>query len=432
VAEILPFRGIRFDEARAGPLSDLVAPPYDVIDPTLQEILYRRSPHNIVRIDLPKPQPEPEPYAGAATTLRDWLERGILRRDEAPAIYVTEEEFEIHGRRRRRTGMVALVRLVELGDGIHPHEHTLSGAKLDRLRFLRATRANIGHVFGLFNDTSGDLDTILEKAKRGTPLGEARDIEGTRRILWAIRDVGTISRIRSAMRQREIYLADGHHRYETALAYMKEHPESPAARYRMMTLVSVRDSGLVILPTHRLVLGRTGFYAEQLLQSLQVNFHVEPVASGAESAKALLDALAARRGTHVFGLCLRGERRYLLRLQPRAALPGAGRAAVWRRLDAVIFQTLILEHALGIRSEDVAEGRCVEYVKDFEPDIRAALEKVESGVAHALFLLNPPQPEEVQAVAAAGERMPQKTTFFYPKVYSGMVMRMLEDNEVCT
>ena len=437
--ELMPFRGIRYDEAVAGGLERNIAPPYDVVDDGLYKKLLAASPYNAVRLTLPAGPSaheggaaDPASFQRAALLLRQWLWQGILRRDDKPAIYVYDQRFALQGQTHSRTGFVALMRLVEFGKGIRPHERTLSAPKQDRLKLLRATKANFGQVFALYEDETRRVDRLLDLAKAAPPLAAAG--EGIHHSLWAITDPARLQRIETLMRNAEIFIADGHHRYETALNYMHETPDSPAARYRMMTFVNMSNPGLVVLPTHRLVHGLPGFDGKLLLKRLEAQFAIERLAGDDVGALVtrLQDKQRARR--RAFGLYFGDGNYYIAVLRDLAAMDAAPvQSPAWKRLDVAILHSLVLEAALGIKPEAVAAGRNIEYVKDLgdfgeDSPVAEAARKVREGRAQAVFFLNPARVEDVAAVAREGEKMPQKSTFFYPKVYTGLVMRMLDDD----
>jgi len=441
MADILPFCGLRFDERLAGPLDGLIAPPYDVIDESLYHELRRLSPYNVVRLILPgapdedgrAPAGTKDDYAETGDLLRNWQARGLLRREEKPALYVYEQTYEAGGERRSRTGLVALVRLVAPGEGILPHERTHAGPRADRLNLLSATKANLGQIFALYDDPHGEMAAFLEEMKDGEPRARAEDADGGGHRLWAVTDRDSIARATQALRGRDLVIADGHHRYETALTYHRRHPRSRAAAYRMMTLVALSDPGLTVLPIHRLVHDVPGFDRDTLPAALGRDFEVTAYPGGNAAARdRLLQAMAARQreGRHAFGLYLGDERHHLAVLRDRAAMDAAGvRCAAWKDLDVAVVHTLVLEKVLGLgRERPVAQH--VIYVSGLGDAVSRSGARVDRGECQALFLLNPTRVDDVAEVARAGERMPEKSTFFYPKVYTGLVMRLLDDGEI--
>jgi len=432
MTEIIPFHGTRFNAATAGEIGRLIAPPYDVINPTLREALYHQSEYNIARITKAERAPGAAPYEPAAGIWRAWRQAGVVTRDPVAGFYVYEQFFRVHDQALSRTALIALVRIRQPGDGILPHENTLAGPRADRLELLRATRTHFGLVFGIYADPPAGVDALLDPVKTTHPLAHASDRENQLHRLWAITAPDEIAEIRRLVQEKEILIADGHHRYETALNYRNEHPEDPAAQYVMIALVNASHSGLVVLPTHRLVKGTPGFHPGRFLVGLHRNFNVRTYPGDSAAVRAaVLNALRAyhERGEHVFGAYLGDGNHYILSLRGLDRMNGVSdRSEAWRRLDVAILHSLILEDALRITPEAIQKQEQIEYVQDFPHTLQDAAEQVQRGKAQALFLLNPTPVDEVLAVAHHGERMPQKSTFFYPKVYTGMVMDCLDDS----
>ncbi len=429
MAAIRPFRGVRHDPARVGDLSAVVSQPYDRIGPQLQERYYRLSPYNIVRLIRGREQPndcdEDNVYTRARDTYRRWLAEGVLVRDSRPAFYVLEQRFALpNGQERTRRGLVAALELTPFEAGVVlPHERTLAGPKADRLNLMRAIPVNFGHIFMLYPGSGVNelLQTVADEPP-AVELREAFEHEVEQR-LWTVTDPALIGALEEELApRRNLIIADGHHRYETALAFRDEmraaHPETApdaAFNFVMVTLVSLEDPGLVILPTHRLIHGYHQMGADEALRRASEYFEVQRV----ESREALEAALAAADPGHPrFGFCDGGYAVLTLR-DPEvlsALLPE--RAPAWRLLDVTILHELFIERVLGISKQAVERKNHIEYLRDPAPGYRA----VARGEAQFLLLLNPTRREQVQACAAAGERMPQKSTDFYPKVISGLVM----------
>ena len=433
MAEVVPFRGYRYDTAVAGDVARLIAPPYDVIDPAMRDVLFSQSPHNIARLirgHRKDGHPSGNPYADVARQLGAWRAQGVVRQDADPAIYVYEQHFEVHDRKFLRTGMIALTRLEEPGKGVMPHETTLAGPRRDRLDLLRATRTQFGQVFALYPDPDSAVDSLLDEAKAGTPLVHAADGWEHLHRLWAVSDPARIAQIQELMRGKDLLIADGHHRYETALAYAQERPDCDAAKYRMMTLVNMANVGLVVLPIHRLIKAVPDFHAKALLESLRRLFNVRSYPGDSEAVRrAVLASIAAEQaaGRHAFGLFVNDGRYYefvLRHADVMADIPD--RSETWRRLDVVVLHHLVLEGLLGITLEHLQAEAHVAYVQDFPHAIREAAQCVSDGESQALFLLNPTRIDDVRTVAQNGERMPQKSTFFYPKVFTGLVFNRVD------
>jgi len=427
VAEIVPFRGWRFDTQVAADLGKLIAPPYDVIDSPLRDALFRVSPYNIAhltRADRAENAPG-GPYAAAGELWAQWRKQGIVKQDDKPCLYVYQQYFEVRDRCFSRTALIGAVRLEQFGGGVVPHENTLAGPRSDRLDLVRATHAQFGQVFGLYNDPAGTILRILEPIKKDRPLAHAADRQDLLHRLWAITDPRQIAEIQKTLANREILIADGHHRYETALAFSREHPEIEAAKFRMMALVDASSVGLVILPIHRLVKGLKDFSREGFLAGLRRAFEIKSYPGDTPAVRsAALEAIRELKdeGRHAFGLYL-GDGSYRVLNLRRAELMDTRQdhSEAWRRLDVSILHRLILEEGMGVTADRIEKEVNVEYVHDFPHAIQQACDRVRSGDCQALFLLNPTSVAEVQAVAAQRERMPQKSTFFYPKIYTGMV-----------
>jgi len=402
VAEFIPFRGIRYDTSVAGPLSDLICPPYDVIDESERERLYARSPHNFVRIEFPKDGPD-DKYARAAKDLADWTNRDhILSRDGRDSFYVHYYGFELAGRQVMRRGIFGALRLYPQNEGIVlPHELTFPKAKADRLELLRATHANTSPVFGMFADEDGLMGSLgraatHERALRGEaasgPAAEAT-IGTERHVLERVEDSVTVERITSALRDQRVYIADGHHRYETALNYLAEHsgvgPNAPE-RYTLAFLCALDDPGLRIFATHRIVQG-----ADEALESaIARSFDAAPIDRGALGD--IQPGIVVAHGGVYRALTLRPT-------VDLSALPAA-----WRTLPVAIAEEFLVKPAREA-------GAQIAYEHDTERAIAG-------GTAILLRAVDPPI---LKRVADAGERMPQKTTYFYPKVPAGLVLRTL-------
>jgi uncharacterized protein (DUF1015 family) len=430
MAKIAPFAGLRYDLAVAGDINQLVAQPYDKIDKVLQANYYSRSLNNVVRVifsDEANRHPE-TPYPQAAVTLRTWLEHGVLKEDPQPAIYAYYQIFSYGGKTHTRKGFVASVELEE--KGVRAHEHTLAGPKADRLRLLRAIETNDENIFLLFSDAAGEAVKIMDAAVASQPpVIECKDDFGETHKLWAITDPQAIKALQNLVAARELFIADGHHRFETAVNYKNESLAKgwkpvgdQGFDHRMMALFPMEDPGLVIFPTHRLVKNVTDFSGMELVARLVSSFLVEPAASGEELFK-LMDSGKDR---HVFGMCALGTPSpfYLLQLKygktMDAAVPELSEAM--RSLDVTILHKLILEKELAIDKAKLEAFTHVEYYRSREE----AVAKLGKGGIQAVFLLNPTDVMGVKAVAERGERMPQKSTDFYPKLLAGLVMMPLK------
>jgi len=426
MAKIIPFRAYRFDPAVVGSISDVVAPPYDRVYPDVQAACYERSPHNIVRIIKGKAEAGDDDannvYTRAADTLREWIDGGVLVRDGAPALYVYHQGYDFDGDRLTRKGVIALGKLEP--EKVHAHEKTLKGPKEDRLKLMRATEANFGHIFMLYQDPARTADRLLATAIEGVgPLIEATDTEGNAHRVWRVTDPATIESVQGALADRDLYIADGHHRYETAVNYMKECaaagrvPTAPESfDVRMMTLFNVAEPGMSIRPIHRLVHGIDGFDPGAFFAAAAVQFDVERHPSFDEMVR----ATAAGRARHTFGVYAKGTFATLA-LRDIAVMDqmiGPERSEDYRRLDVTILHAAVLERLLGIDAAALEEQRNVTYTVDAARGVEA----VGRGEEQLLLFLNATVAAEVVRVADHGEKMPQKSTDFYPKLLTGLVL----------
>ena len=418
MADVQPLRALHYDLARVGGLQPVAAPPYDVIDAAQRAELVRRSPYNVVAIDLP--QDGADPYAHAAAVLREWTAEGVLVRDREPALWALAQDYTgPDGRRRTRHGVFARVRVEEYGPGrIRPHERTHPGPKEDRLRLTRATRANLSPIFSLYDDPAGAAWGALAARIGDVPWGEVRDDDGTVHRLWRVGDPSAAALVREALAGAELLIADGHHRYETARAFAAE-PGAPAgADHVLMCLVALQDPGLTVFPTHRLLTGLDGERRAALRAALARDWDAAPVPA---------DALQpAGDGPVRVGYYDREERRPLmLTLADQAVADAAmpGRPEPYRRLDTAVLEALVLQGALGMSEDDVSHLHGLAYART----VPEAVARVDAGDADAAFFMGATPVARVRAVAAAGESMPPKSTYFFPKVLTGMVLNPLEE-----
>ena len=397
MALIRPLVGLRYDPARAGDMGKVLAPPYDVISPAEQTALYGRSPHNAIRLILPR---EADRGAASARTLAAWVESGILVRDRQPAIYLYSQQFSLSdGSTRRRDGIICRLRLEDFSRGIVlPHERTLPGPKADRLAILRATGANLSPIMGLYDRPGEPVRELVGAGKLGPP---AIDVSSWHQ-LWPITDAGVIERITAALADETVIIADGHHRYETALAYRDEQQGNEAARYVLAYLANMEEEGVVILPTHRLVPAPLALAPAALEERLRESFTVEPPSAVGRRSAGEID-------------CLLPDRRLRLRAHPEAAARLAHLPPALRTLDVSLLQGLVLGPLLRVETERLA----------FTHEDEEAAEAVASGRAAAAFLLNPPTMTAVRAVCLAGEVMPEKSTYFFPKLATGLVFSLV-------
>jgi uncharacterized protein (DUF1015 family) len=407
---IKPLRGYRYRIGQGRDVSAVAAPPYDQITAELQGRLYAMSPDNIVRVTLTRDEPGGDRYQTARAVLDRWLADGVWAREEGPAIYPYEQTYTIGGASITRSGFVALGALTEYSDKVVlPHEHTHSGPKQDRLRLLEATGADIGLLFMLVSDPEGALRAATASA--GSPVAEARDLKGERHRLWRITDAGVIDRVVSLMAPKWTMIADGHHRYETAVEYARRHPE---ATDKLMAFFALEAAGLTILPNHRLVHHVDGFTLDDLRHRARPWFDAVP----------LDDPLAFKPENRAIGI-VTGPRSIVLRLRDDAfdALPWpAETSRAWRELAVSILHEGLLRPLLGITDAKLDARTHVDYTADQAEAVQLGRE----ARYQAAFLIAPTTPAELQAVVQGGELMPQKSTHFYPKLLDGLVFHRYE------
>ncbi len=417
MADVQPLRALHYDAAVAGPLAEVVAPPYDVIDAEQRAALLERSPFNIVAVDLP--QSDGDPYAAAGALLEDWLERGAMVRDEQSAIWAhTQDYIGPDGQARTRRGFFCRVRIEPYGPGrVRPHERTHPGPKEDRLRLTRATRANISPIFSLYSDPAQAAWAALEPSTAGESWGEVTDGDGTVHRIWRVTDSAVIAAVQGATSASELLIADGHHRYETMQAYADEVGGEGEHRYMLMCLVALEDPGLTVFPTHRLIRGLDEQRRTALRTALERDFEISEVA---------LEDIAPTPGTGPLELGYIDswhKRPLRLRLRDQAIADQAlvGHSQAYRELDTGVLETLVLKGALGLSDDDISHFNGLFYARD----TAEALAKVASGEFEAAFLMRPTPVGQVRDVAAAGENMPPKSTFFYPKLLTGLLLNPL-------
>jgi uncharacterized protein (DUF1015 family) len=407
---IKPFRGYRYRIGQQRDVSGVVAPPYDQITPALQDRLYEMSPDNIVRVTLGREEPGRDRYRTSREVLDRWLADGLWAREEWPAIYPYEQTYTVGDASITRAGFVALGELSDYSEKVVlPHEHTHSGPKQDRLRLLETTGADIGLLFMLVSDPEGALREATASA--GGPVAEARDLKGERHRLWRITDARTIDRIVGLMAPKWTLIADGHHRYETAVEYARRHPE---AGDKLMAFFALEAAGLTILPNHRLVHHVDGFGLDDLVARARPWFDAVP----------LDDPLTFKPEHRAIGV-VTAQRAVVLRLRDEAfeTLPWpSGTSRPWRELAVSILHEGLLRPLLGITDAKLDARTNVEYTADQAEAVQAARD----GRYQAAFLIAPTTPGELQAVVRGGELMPQKSTHFYPKLLDGLVFHRYE------
>jgi uncharacterized protein (DUF1015 family) len=416
MAEVKPLETLRYEPSAVGSLEAVIAPPYDVIDDELREQLLAKSPFNVVEIDLPKAPSGADPYQHAEETFEEWRRQSVIVQESEPAFWGLRQDYTApDGSSRTRTGFFARVRVEEYGPGrIRPHERTHPGPKEDRLSLTRATRANLSPIFSLFGDPSGAAREAL--AEPDEPFAVADDHEGTKNTLWRIEGTDALT---AALADAELLIADGHHRYETARVYAEEVGGEGPHRYVLMYLVALEDPGLLIFPTHRLLTGLADDQGKQeaIRDALLRDFEVEQVSRE--------ELEPPHGGTVQLGYMDSFHKQpFRLTLKDQATADAAleGKPGPYRRLDTAVLEALILKGALGMTEDDISHLNGLAYSKSFDD----AYEAVESGRADACFFMRPTPVEQVQEVAEEGESMPPKSTYFFPKVPTGLVFNLLE------
>ncbi|MSO21191.1 MAG: DUF1015 domain-containing protein [Acidobacteria bacterium] len=455
MAVLNPFRALRYDagkSGKAGPLDRLLTQPYDKISPEMQQRYWASSPYNLAHLIKGETRATDTPadnvYTRAAAKLKSWRADGVLVQRATPAYYVYHQHFTPPGKPDApvmiRKGLVAMGRVVPYGDGvIYRHEQTLSGPKADRFELLRATRTNLESIFMLYNDPARKLDALVAQALTQPPASDVNDEYGVRHILWDVDDPATVETIRAEMAPKKLIIADGHHRYETALKFGNEctasHPANTEladkdCRLALMTCINMDDYGILVLPTHRVVAGITDWKPDDLLRRAGEYFTIREFPfSGGENRAAALEQLraamerAAGKAVRI-GAALKGKSA-VYALNPRADAPLAALlpelSPAQRTLDVTVLHRLLLERCLGMDAESFQREQHVTYVRDFQEAAASVTVDGEAG-AQAAFLLNPVSPAQVAAIALDHRVLPQKSTDFYPKLLSGLAMYPLE------
>ena len=445
MAKVVPFRALLYNADAVKELSSVMAPPYDVISPEQQDVLYQRDPHNVVRLILGKTSEADSDadnrYTRAAADFQRWQDEGVLVRDAEPAIYLYDQEYPVEGEQVvTRRGFMALTRLEDFSSGVvKPHEKTLAGPKTDRLSLTKACRANFSPIFSLYSDPCCVLEALARREKERQPDLSVTDDDGVKHRLWRVSDPAIIDKSQELLDNKPLFIADGHHRYETALNYrnyMREkHPDFTGKElfnYVLMYFANMEDQGMLIFPTHRVLHGLAEFDLEQLLEKLAPFFVVESQPFDAvdpdarQHVKETLKDLGEDR--HVIAMFGGDGRIHYLRLRNEGVMDAffdekAPKAL--RTLDVSILHCLILEHLLGISAEAQEQQTHLKYVKNFHEPFAQVL----AGQSQVAFLLNPTRMSEVRDVANAGEKMPQKSTYFYPKLLTGLVINKIVEGE---
>jgi uncharacterized protein (DUF1015 family) len=430
MTEVKPLQALRYEPAVVGPIESVVAPPYDVIDESRREILIKRSPYNVVAVDLPRAVPDP--YGAAAELFRRWQDEGAIVHERLPALFAHEQDYSgPDGRRRTRRGFFCRVRLQEYGAGrIRPHERTHPGPKEDRLRLMRATRANLSPIFSLYSDPQRRAWSALAPFTQQEPIAEVSDDEETAHRIWRVTDPDAIAAVSSAVAGGELLIADGHHRYETALAYAREvdraDPKGDAHHYVLMCLVALEDPGLTVFPTHRMVAQPDDRASARLEELLERSFDLQEITLA--ELKARIDSAqegGSRADAAGFqcGLLSADRMPRWLALRDRDLLSSAlgERSEAYRQLDSGVLETLLLQGALGITESAISDLEGFGYARTIDE----AQSLLDQGRFALAFILRPTPVEQIQAIAQAGEHMPPKSTFFFPKLLTGLLFNPL-------
>jgi uncharacterized protein (DUF1015 family) len=432
LAEIRPFHGVHYNPSLVKDLAKVICPPYDIISPQMQQELYQRSEYNFVRIEygreLPQDKDTSNKYTRAAATLQNWLEQQILVADDKPALYIDEHHFTYQGKTNRRRSVNCLVKLEDWSKMIiRPHEGTLSRAKGDRLNLIWALQANTSPIMSLYEDRESKIASWLNKETKKKPAYSAANINGESHRLWSITNDDTINRISQSLKDQPLYIADGHHRYESALAYQRERHSSSAPGEKeepydfvMMTLIDIADPGLIILPAHRLVRGLAPSAPDELLARLNAFFIVEEFSINKTDVRSQINGLLSqdKDGSRLILCGLKKGRLLALTLRDadivRPMFP-AFHSELYQKLDVSIVDHVILEELLGLTHDKAGS------FLDFVNDAPEALKKVLDGEYQLGIIVNPVKPWVIKAIADSGDRMPRKSTYFYPKVPAGLV-----------
>ncbi len=425
--EIKPFRGYRYNLEKVKDFSNVIAPPYDVIFPEILEKLFQKSNLNIAAITKAEPLDGVggEVYRNAAEIWNNWIESEIVVQDDDACFYVYKQIFTVNDAEYERFGIVGNLKLAEFGEGIMAHEKTLEGPKADRLNLLRATKTNFGQIFLLYSDEEKKSENIIAAAMEKAPVLTATDDDGVFHELFRIVNPNSQRALQEFFQDKPMFVADGHHRYETALNYMHENPENESAKYRMVTLVSMHQDGLVILPTHRLLHSLENFNFETFMNQIAEDFYVAKESDFNALKRTMYAGFRTKK--HLLGIVTKKEY-FSLSLKSinefKKQRPELDQ--IEAQLDVNILHKLILDRQLKISDADIAVGKYVSFIKGYEAQEESGLEMLRNNKALMMFMLNQTRVEQVAAIAKDGKRMPQKSTYFYPKIFTGLVMNKLD------
>ena len=442
MATILPFKGLRYNPEKIKDISKVITPPYDVISEKERDDYYQLHPDNIIRLilskDLPGDDQSNNKYTRSSEFFDTWRKEEILKEETEPAIYIYAQEFTLSGKKYIRRGFISLVKLEDFQTGeIYPHEHTLAKPKEDRMNLMKACNANLSQVFTFFEDEGGNISNFLNEVSEGdpgagvTPDIDFTDIYGVKNSLWVIKDKTVIEKLILQMKDRALFIADGHHRYETALFYrdlvkgtekVQNSSGDAPADYIMMMCVSMEDPGLVILPTHRLARNIKDLDPEKIKNSLNEVFDISDLGSDCD-AETLTQKLSEGSHKHKIAMYI-GEsdkKFYILTLRDEKLLDPilTGEHVEWKSIDTGILHGVIFDRALGIQAKNISKSENVKYNQGVEDSVA----KVNNGEYQIAFFLNPTKIGQIKDIATKRHKMPPKATYFYPKLMTGMVVR---------
>ena len=422
---IRPFKGLRYNSEVAGSIEDNVAPPYDIIFDEWREKLYERSPYNIIRLIKSKDEPgdtdNSNKYTRAADDIENWQKEAALKLDDEPAVYLRADTYAVNGEERIRYGFIALLKIENFGENVHPHERTLSGPKADRLKLVSTTKTNLSQIFSIYRDPEFTVKNLMEPVLATDPDVDFVDEQGIRRRLWSVNDKDFITELCDFMQGKDIIIADGHHRYETAINYKKmmeseRKSDDEPFDYVSMYFASADDSGMTILPTHRKVSNVSSFNQRTFFWKMAETFDVQYLGETSNLDDVLEKIAAVADKTNAYGLF---------------SCDGWGIATLKepsdpKDLDVDILHNSIIEDLLGISREDIASGKHVHFCKSADH----AIEDVANHTDQISFFMNPVTTDELFSTILKGVRMPQKSTYFFPKTMSGLVMYKIEDDSL--
>ncbi|MBQ2890197.1 MAG: DUF1015 domain-containing protein [Clostridia bacterium] len=432
MANVIPFKGLRYNTELVGNLNDVTAPPYDIISPEQQDALYEKSEYNIVRVDYGKTYETDDEknnkYTRAGEMFASWIEKGILKKDEKPAFYIYEQVFEYNRTPISLKGIISLVEIVEFDKKIVlPHENTLSKAKTDRFDLMSTTDANLSQIYSLYLDEDKAVEKLINEYSSGKPDVSFVTDDNITQNIWIISDSEKTAKISEQFKNKQLFIADGHHRYETALNFRnKKREENPDAKdapydYVMMMLTSMEDSGLLVFPTHRMIKNLPEFDENVITSCLTEDFAVSKIYfTEGDYAKIIMEKISSVLDEKCFALYTGKDYYYRFELKNTDAINNyiTDMSSAYKNLDVTLLHTLVLERFFGIDSANMANQKNLFYTRD----AKEAIEAVKSGEYQCSFLINATSVAEIKEVSLANEKMPQKSTYFWPKLVTGIVI----------